>query len=198
MNIVFDLGGVVVAWRPEEIVARAFVDPTTQAVVSRDIIGHPDWLELDRGTLTIEAAVDRAARRTGLSEVDVRSFIEGVPAALIADGDVVALLRRLHAAGHDLYCLSNMPSFSMEHLERTYDFWHLFRGKVISSRIGHCKPERAIYEHLLRTYDLDPSGTLFIDDVEANVVAAATLGMQAIRFESLRQCEAELRRLGCL
>jgi len=198
MNIVFDLGGVVVAWRPEEIVARAFVDPGTRAVVREKIIGHPDWLELDRGTLTLDAAVDRAVGRTGLSEVDVRSFIEGVPAALIADGDVVALVRRLHAAGHDLYCLSNMPSFSMEHLERAYDFWHLFRGKVISSQVGHCKPERAIYEHLLGTYDLDPTETIFIDDVQANVAAAAAVGMQAIRFESLAQCEQELRRLGCL
>jgi len=198
MNIVFDLGGVVVAWRPEEIVARAFADPATRAIVNREIIGHPDWLELDRGTLTVDEAVDRAATRTGLTRVDVRSFIEGVPGALVADKEVVALVRRLHAAGHDLYCLSNMPTISMEHLERAYDFWHLFRGKVISSQVGHCKPERAIYEHLLRTYGLDPAGTIFIDDVQANVAAAAAFGMQTIRFENLTQCEAELRRLGCL
>ncbi len=198
MNIVFDLGGVVVAWRPEEIVARAFVDPATRAVVYREIVGHPDWLELDRGTLTVGEAIERAVARTGLAEMDVRSFIEGVPAALVADPDVVALVRRLHAAGNDLYCLSNMPTISMEHLERAYDFWDLFRGKVISSRIGHCKPEPAIYEHLLATYDLDPTQTIFIDDVKANIVAAAAFGIQGIRFESLAQCEAELRRLGCL
>lgn len=198
MNVVFDLGGVVVAWRPEEIVARAFVDPSTRGLVYREIIGHPDWLELDRGTLTVDAAVHRAVARTGLAEADVRSFIEGVPAALVADFDVVALVRRLQAAGHRLYCLSNMPSLSMEHLERVYDFWGLFSGKVISSRVGYCKPEPAIYEHLLATYELDPARTIFIDDVEANVVAAATFGIQTIRFESLGQCEMELRRLGYL
>ena len=198
MNVVFDLGGVVVAWRPEEIVAQAFVDPTTRALVHREIIGHPDWLELDRGTLTVDAAVDRAVARTGLADPDVRSFIEGVPAALVADFDVVALVRRVQAAGHRLYCLSNMPAMSMEHLERAYDFWELFHGKVISSRIGHCKPEPAIYEHLLTTYELDPAETIFIDDVDANVAAAQALGISAIRFEGVAQCEAELRRLGCL
>ena len=198
MNVVFDLGGVVVAWRPEEIVAQAFVDPTTRALVYREIIGHPDWLELDRGTLTVDAAVDRAVARTGLAEPDVRSFIEGVPAALVADFDVVALVRRLQAAGHRLYCLSNMPAISMEHLERAYDFWGLFSGKVISSRIGYCKPEPAIYEHLLATYELDPGETIFIDDVDANVAAAEAFGISTIRFESLAQCEVELRRLGLL
>ena len=79
-----------------------------------------------------------------------------------------------------------------------YDFWGLFSGAVISSRVGHCKPEPEIYEHLLTTYGLDPLQTVFIDDVEANVDAAAAFGILAIRFESVAQCETELRRLGCL
>src|ERR1051325_684581 len=65
LNIVFDLGGVVVAWRPDEIVARAFADPATQQLVRREIIGHPDWLELDRGTLSWDTAITRGAERTG-------------------------------------------------------------------------------------------------------------------------------------
>jgi putative hydrolase of the HAD superfamily len=198
MNVVFDLGGVVVAWRPVDIVARAFADPDTRDLVHGQIVGHPDWLELDRGTLTLEAAIARAVARTGMREAEVRAFIEGVPASLVADSDAVALLRRVHAAGHRLFCLSNMPTFSMDHLEREYDFWNLFTGKVISSRVGHCKPEPAIYEHLLATYELDPEETIFIDDVEANVAAAAVLGIQTIRFESVVQCERELRLLGCL
>ena len=117
MNVVFDIGGVVVAWRPDEIVAAAFDDPETRALVRRDIIGHPDWLELDRGTLTVDAAIARAVERTGMSEPAVRSFIEAVPAALVADVETVALLRRVHGAGHRLFCLSNMPTISMEYLE---------------------------------------------------------------------------------
>jgi putative hydrolase of the HAD superfamily len=198
MNLVFDLGGVVVAWRPDEIVARAFTDPRMRRVVEREIVGHPDWLELDRGSLTVDVVVRRAAARTGLSEAAVREFIEGVPAALVADADVVALVRRLHAIGHRLFCLSNMPALSMDHLERVYDFWGLFSGAVISSRVGYCKPEPAIYEHLIATYQLDPSDTVFIDDVAANVAAAAAFGIRTIRFENAEQCEGELRRLGCL
>ena len=33
MNIVFDLGGVVVTWEPEAIIAQVFADPMVQALV---------------------------------------------------------------------------------------------------------------------------------------------------------------------
>jgi putative hydrolase of the HAD superfamily len=196
LNIVFDLGGVVVKWQPESIVAKCFADPETRARVQREIMMHPDWLELDRGTLSQETAAERAARRTGLSEAAVMNFLRRVPAELVVVPQTVELIRRLNAAGHRLYCLSNMAFASIEHLEKAYDFWELFAGKVISCRLNLCKPEPAIYEYLLKTYDLTAEGTVFIDDIEANLTAAAQFGIQTIRFENPLQCEQELRRRG--
>ena len=196
MNIVFDLGGVVVKWEPDTIVAKWFTDPKVRAIVRRDIIDHADWLELDRGTLSQEAAIGRAARRTGLPETTVAEFLRQVPVELVAVPETVDLMRRLNAAGHILYCLSNMPFASIEHLEKTCGFWELFTGKVISCRLNLCKPEPAIYEYLLNTYNLDAAGTVFIDDIDANLSVAAQLGMQTIKFESPTQCERELRRRG--
>lgn len=198
MNVVFDLGGVVVAWKPDEIVAAVIDDPDTRALARREVIAHPDWLELDRGTLTVDEAIIRATARSGLPESLVRTLVDSVPAALVAYPETVALLHRVKAAGNRLYCLSNMPHDSMAHLERTYDFWHLFSGAVISARIGHCKPEPAIYEHLLTTYALTPAETVFIDDIAANVEAAERQGIVGIQFASVEATEAELRRLGCL
>jgi putative hydrolase of the HAD superfamily len=198
MNIVFDLGGVVVAWRPEEILAAAFRDDTARDLARRHVMSHPDWLELDRGTMTFDEAIARGAERSGLSEREVRHLLESVPPALIARDETVDLMRRLHEGGHQLYCLSNMPADSIEYLERRYAFWHLFAGTVISSRIGHCKPEPPIYAHLIETYHLDPRDTLFIDDVPANLRAAESFGIRTILFRDAVQCEEELRQLGCL
>ena len=198
MNVVFDLGGVVVAWKPDDILARAFADPRHRALARREIIGHPDWLALDRGTISPDEVIARGARRTGLPEPVVKSLLESVPAALVADPQMVDLLHRVSAAGNALYCLSNMPVMSMDYLERAYSFWHLFTGVVVSSRVGFCKPEREIYAHLLETHLLDASDTVFIDDVVANLDAAAELGIRTIRFLDSSQCEAELRRIGCL
>jgi putative hydrolase of the HAD superfamily len=85
---------------------------------------------------------------------------------------------------------------SIDHLESAHSFWDVFDGRVISCRLNLCKPEAAIYEHLLQTYALQASETLFIDDVQQNLDAAANLGIGTLRFENAAQCERELRALG--
>ena len=198
MNIVFDLGGVVVTWEPEQIIAKRYTDPAMRATVRDQIMAHADWLELDRGTLPQKKAISRAAQRTKLSEAEVEQFLRHVAAELVPVPQTVDLLYRLKAKGHSLSCLSNMHISFIEHLEQTYRFSEVFSGAVISCRLNLCKPEPAIYEYLLNTYGLDRQNTVFIDDIEANVIAAAKLGIQTIRFESAAQCERELTRIGCL
>ena len=198
MKIIFDLGGVVVRWEPAALLAQIFDDPATCQVLHTEFIGHADWLELDRGSMAPEDAVARAARRTGLSEQTVRHFLHKVPTSLVPIPETVALLYQLRDRGHSLYCLSNMHFASIEHLERTYDFFKVFDGAVISCRLQLCKPESGIYEHLLRTYALEAKDTVFIDDVQKNLDAAAQLGIRTLRFENAAQCERELRALGLL
>ncbi|HKS05056.1 MAG TPA: HAD family phosphatase [Gemmatimonadaceae bacterium] len=198
MNIIFDLGGVVVRWEPDAIIANVFDDPAVRAVVRQDVIGHQDWLDLDRGTISYEAAIERAAKRTRLPEPEIARFLDRVPPLLTPIPETVSLMRRVKARGHAVYCLSNMPTRSIEYLERTHDFWDVFTGKVISSRVKLCKPDPAIYAHLLKTFSLSPAETAFIDDVRANLDAAEQFGIAVIQFASPGQCEVALRRLGAL
>jgi putative hydrolase of the HAD superfamily len=198
LNIVFDLGGVVVTWEPEVIIAKVFADPVMQARVRTQIIGHADWLALDRGTLPRQDAIVRAAKRTGLPDADVAELLRQVPPALVAIPGTVDLLYRLQAQGHTLFCLSNMHVASIDHLEKSYTFWEVFAGVVISCRLHLCKPEPAIYTYLLETYGLDGANTVFIDDTEVNLSAAAQFGIRTVKFESPVQCESRLQALGCI
>ena len=195
MNLVFDLGGVVVRWDPEAIIASVFSDPATQSKVKAGVFSHPDWLELDRGTLGREDAIARAAQRTGVAAGEIKRLLHAVPASLVPFPDTVALLYRLKAKGLRLYCLSNMHFASIEHLEQTHDFFEVFDGAVISCRLQLCKPETGIYKHLLQTYGLKADETLFIDDVQKNLDAAAKLGIRTLKFEHAAQCERQLHAL---
>jgi putative hydrolase of the HAD superfamily len=198
LNIVFDLGGVVVKWEPEAIVSNAFADPVVQAKVRKQIVGHDDWIALDRGTLPLQEAIVRAAKRTGLSEVEVADFLQQVPSALVAIPETVDLMYRLKAQDQTLFCLSNMHVAFIDHLEKSYAFWEVFSGQVISCRLHLCKPEPAMYTYLLETHGLDGADTVFIDDTEVNLSAAAQFGMKTIKFENPAQCETRLRELGCV
>lgn len=194
----FDLGGVVVRWDPDAIIAGVFSDPHVQRKVKAALFEHPDWLELDRGTLGRDEAISRAAQRTGISVADMKRLMHAVPPSLVVFPETVELLRRLKEKGYPLYCLSNMHFASIEHLEQEENFWDVFQGRVISCRLNLCKPEPGIYEHLLRAFGLQARDTLFIDDVQKNLDAAATLGISTLRFENAAQCEHELRALGLI
>ncbi|MBI4526747.1 MAG: HAD family phosphatase [Deltaproteobacteria bacterium] len=198
MNIVFDLGGVVFSWEPEALIARASADPMVRAVVRSEIFGHADWLALDRGTLSYQDAIARAAGRTGLTVSQVAEILGQVPPALVPIPETVELLYRLKASMHKMFCLSNMAAASIQHIEKAYSFWDVFEGRVISCRVHFIKPEPEIYAHLLKRYGLNAAETVFIDDIEANLAAAAKWGMQTIKFEDPLQCEDRLKLLGFL
>jgi putative hydrolase of the HAD superfamily len=196
LNLVFDLGGVVVRWDPDAIIAGVFCDSGIRSRIKADVFSHPDWLELDRGTLEREDAIARAAQRTGVARDEIRRLVHAVPPSLTVVPDTVDLLYRLNRLGYPLYCLSNMHFASIEYLESRHTFWNLFSGRVISCRLQLCKPEPAIYKHLLQTYALRASETVFIDDVQKNLDAAAELGIRTVRFRNAAQCEQDLRALG--
>ena len=196
MNVVFDLGGVLVAYDRPALVARLYPDPAEQAVVRRELIDHEDWISLDRRTLAEAEAVARVAERTGVPPPRIARLIDEVASAWKPVPGMEALLRRLRANGHTLFCLSNMHPSSAEFLERSFSFWDVFAGVVISCRVGLCKPEPAIYAHLLERYGLKGAETVFVDDLDVNLAAAEAFGIRPVRFESADQCARALAALG--
>jgi len=68
-NVIFDFGGVLVNWRPQEIIDTFYSEPALREALRAHAFHHDDWLEMDRGTLD-EASVARrcAARMAGDQE----------------------------------------------------------------------------------------------------------------------------------
>ncbi|MGI9232759.1 MAG: HAD family hydrolase [Woeseiaceae bacterium] len=198
MNIVFDLGGVVFEWRPDAIIRSVFDDSETQNSARVNIFDHPDWIALDRGTIALDHAIDRGATRTGLSRQDVERLMNEVPRSLAPIEETIELIRTIRATDNKLFVLSNMSLASITHLEQNHGIWDLFDGVVISCRIQKVKPEIAIYEHLLATHGLEAAETVFIDDMNENLEAASSLGIQTIQFFDPSQCREALTTLGCM
>lgn len=204
MNVVFDFGGVLFDWQPHEFLTRLLPEltPTPKAAHALAAVffeGYGgDWAAFDRGTIEPEALAQTIARRTGLAVHDTRKVIDGVPHELRPVTGTVALLRRLHAAGHGLYFLSNMPETYARHLEASHDFLSLFREGVFSARVQLVKPEPEIFAHALKVFGIKAEHTLFIDDVVHNTDAARAAGWQAVHFQDAAQCERELVGRGLL
>ncbi len=195
MNIVFDIGGVVVEWQPGKIAARVFSDADKQRIATTEVFAHADWVSVDRGDLDHEQAIVRTARRTGLSEPDVTRLFNAVPPSLKPKAATLDLIAELAESEHHLFALSNMGRVAYRYLEREYDLWTRFEGAVVSCLVNRVKPEPEIFDCLLTRYALTAADTVFIDDTAENIVAAEALGIRAIHIQSTEQSREELARI---
>ena len=202
MNIVFDFGGVLLRWQPVEFMPRLLPRLATDAAATQSLVRDffegfdGDWGEFDRGRIDADGLAGRIARRIGITAAEARFVIDGVVDELTPLADSVDLLRRLHARGHGLFFLSNMPLSYAAVLESRNDFLGLFRNGLFSSRVGLVKPEPALYELAITTFGVDPCETIFIDDVRHNLDAAASFGWRGLLFRDAAQCALALAAWG--
>ncbi|MDO9354041.1 MAG: hypothetical protein Q7T55_10115, partial [Solirubrobacteraceae bacterium] len=85
MNVVFDFGGVLLAWQPHELIARLLPHRSATAEDAHALTADffegfgGDWAEFDRGTLAREPLAERIAARTGLTLEQTHAVIDAVP-----------------------------------------------------------------------------------------------------------------------
>jgi len=125
--------------------------------------------------------------------------------------DAIELLHDCyHAKNEDgspkntLFILSNWDEVSFELLKKRYTsifntYFDLHRI-VISGAIGLIKPARDAFLYVLKTYNLDPTDCIFIDDLYDNILAAQSVGITSLmvcknNYKTLRNI---LARLGAL
>lgn len=195
-NVIFDFGGVLIRWKPQEIIDGFYSDPLLRTQLRQAVFQHPDWIEVDRGSLDEEEAVQRFAARMQRPPEEMRALMLAVRHSLTPMEQSIALTRQLTQRNIPLYGLSNMPAQVFTYLRERYEHWQVFQGIVISGEVKLIKPDAAIFEHILQQYQLDPIETAFIDDHAPNVEAARQLGLHAIQFRDAQQCEHELKVAG--
>jgi putative hydrolase of the HAD superfamily len=83
--------------------------------------------------------------------------------------------------------LTNAPGPFFRNLLSDYSLADLFDPIVVSSEIGHAKPEPEIYLALLEQAGVQAAQSILLDDNPANVEGALRCGMDAILFSSLDQ-----------
>jgi putative hydrolase of the HAD superfamily len=194
-NVVFDLGGVLLEWKPDQILARLYRDRDVQALVKREVFQHPDWLALDKGTLDEEKAISQFQQRTGRPHFEMKKLMDTVRETLIPIQPTFTLLEELSKEGMNLYCVSNMQNNVFAYLQKRYDFWGKFKGLVISAHVRMIKPDAEIFNYLFSRYGLAPAESLFIDDHPPNVESARRLQMQAILFQGVDECRRQLQQV---
>ena len=198
-NIVFDMGQVLMDFAPPKFIARLGYTGDDAEALRQEIFRGWEWVAFDRGDITGEDVVNSACSR-------LRPHLHGAARELVFHWwdhmipmpGAKELVTELYEKGYDMYVLSNASQDFHKYFDLIPGSEYLPRERrLVSSDYRLLKPEHEIYELFFRTYGLEPSSCVFIDDNPPNVEAARRLGMRAVVHRGdVARLRRELRELG--
>jgi HAD superfamily hydrolase (TIGR01509 family) len=190
---IFDLDGVVRQYDP--VWARSVADRHGLTVEQLYTGAFAPELggELVIGKLTRAAWVERVGVRVG-SPAAAAEWLSDIGQV---DADVLALIRALRTRSIPVAILTNGTDVIEAELTRL-GIWQDFDLVVSTWDIGVAKPDAGAFEAVCTRLGVAPSEAFFTDDVLANVVAAAALGLQAHHFTGAPALRAALVETGLL
>ena len=196
--VVFDLGGVLIDWNPRYLYRKLFDDESAMESFLANITSQEWNAQQDAGRTWAEAVEVLSQQHPEHREL-IEAYWHRWPETLgEAIAPTVEILDELRSDRVRLLALSNWSSEMFPVARPRYPFLDWFEEIVISGDVKLAKPDPRIFRHLLDEHGLDPAETVFIDNSEANVRAAADLGMTAIRFEDAAGLRQRLVALGLL
>jgi epoxide hydrolase-like predicted phosphatase len=179
-NIVFDLGNVLISFRPSEYFDKKGYPENIKSKILTDIFASKEWRMLDSGEINTREAIESIALNSSLKKEEIAHIFNLRTDLIYPIDQNVLLLPELKKQGFRLYFLSNFPIDIFEEVKTDYYFFRYFDGGLISAEAKSSKPDRRIYEILLERYKIIPEETLYIDDIEMNVKTAESLGMKGL------------------
>lgn len=91
--------------------------------------------------------------------------------------------------------LSNSADGARREEERRYCFSELVDDIVYSHEVGMAKPDPAIFALTCQRLDVQPQEVIFVDDLPANVEAAASFGLRPVLHQRTVDTIARIERL---
>ena len=198
MNIIFDLGMVLIAWDPRHVYRKIFNDDAKMEWFLENICTGEWNLEQDRGR-SFGDAVKHLTKLHPDYAAEIAAYDEQwhhmVPGAISGSVDI---LEALHKNGTALYAITNWNQDKFRETKLRFPFLNQFRDIVVSGDEKLIKPDPAIYELSLKRNKLIAADCLFIDDSMKNVKGAEAVGMKAHHFTTPEKLKTELKGLGVL
>lgn len=195
MNIVFDIGNVLVRWDARS----AF--PTLDAATADAFMERIGFSALN---LRGDAGETWAEIATAIADQDDRAtFLSYLPNYALAIAQPIegtwTLMDRLRAQGHGIHAITNWSAETWETGVATHPrLGTSFATTIVSGRERVLKPQPGIFALLCDRAGISPDACVFIDDSEKNVAGARAFGMDAIHFTTPEALETALIERGLL
>jgi len=197
--VIFDFGGVLTS-SPFEAFARFEAERGLPADIIRrtNAANHLEnaWAKFERAEVDIET-FDRLFAAESLA---LGAEVRGRDVLPLLAGDLrpemVEALKRIKARLKTGCITNNLPANAIGSAAgRTLylaEVMALFDHVIESAKIGLRKPDRRIYEMMIKALGVDPQHCVYLDDLGVNLKPAREMGMTTIKVASAAQALVEL------
>ena len=192
-NIIFDLGGVILNI-DTQLTLNAFINLGLNNPFEEKNTTIELFYNLEKGISSPGAFHDNFRKLTGLNTPD--DEIDAAWTAMILDipADRIKYIEELKRK-YRIFLLSNTNEIHRLKFHRAfeedfgYPFDQVFERNHYSHEMGLRKPDPGIYLKVLTENNLIAAETLFIDDVEENVIASESVGINGLHIQPGRLLE---------
>ncbi|GHV95598.1 haloacid dehalogenase [Spirochaetia bacterium] len=196
-NIIFDMGNVLAGFDAAKFCASRIPNEKDAALLCREVFSSVEWARLDRGVTTnAEAAASIAERLPKRLHTEARWLIDHWYDHFKPDPAMEKCIARLKGLGLGIYLLSN-AGFDFYTFRESLKALRFFDGQLISAEVHLLKPDRQIFENLLKKFSLKAEQCFFVDDMNGNVEAALNLGFSGMVYRGkVKELEQTLQKAG--
>jgi glucose-1-phosphatase len=113
------------------------------------------------------------------------------------DKECCKLARRLKK-DYRLFLLSNVNRLHFEHIEKKFGIIRIFDEIILSYMVGAIKPDRLIFDDVIKRTGGRKESLLYIDDREDLIKEALSMGIDSIRFEGTQALKRALAEKGVI
>lgn len=193
-NIIFDMGNVLLKFNPYISLDTYCRNEEDKKIIYQELFKGPEWIMGDEGKITngqrFETVKERVPKHLHKT---LKLIVENWDMCMQPVEGAKEFFALVKERGYKTFILSNACNRFYHYFPTQYDL-DSFDGVVVSSDVKMIKPNPAIYEHIVKTYNLNSKECLFIDDVKENVEAAKAVGMEGIIFQNnYREVETFLK-----
>lgn len=195
--IVFDLGNTLIRF-DHNISARKIANLCR--LNSKEIydifFDSPITRAFEKGEISPREFYNRAVTLLGI-KLPYRDFVAIWNDIFWEDKEMCDLARQLKKI-YKLFLLSNVNRLHFEHIRRKFDIINIFDEVILSFMVGAIKPDRIIFEDVIRRASGDRKKILYIDDREDLIKEAVSMGIDSIRFENADKLKTILKKKGVM
>ena len=187
-NIIFDIGGIVLEWGNNPLIE--LLNKTNYEVnkICKIIYGDSRFKECIVGKLSQFEYMKQLISENPKYSDDIEKILseEYQEKALPVIKENLEKIYELKNKGYKIYFLSNITDVSYNYLNDKLNILNMVDGGVYSYKEHLKKPDKEIFDLLIKRFGLKKEETIFFDDSQKNVKVGNEYGIKSYVFNSVK------------